>query len=350
MKVSLEQIVNMNYVKYSKMIDIVNSVYTGSDATTINIYIDMYSIIKPLYSHMSYQINDYSALTACIINMCAHYREFFRTRYNTESRIFIVYSKNCNYINNQFYPEYNYKNLLMFNANKKVDDMIKNNIELLSILCPYLPDIYFVPGTFETGVLIYDLICRNELVDNSPHMIITKDQYNYQLIPTRDNITIVRPKKLHGEDISYYINKSNLVQTYLAERKVKTKLSNILNPGLLSLIMTLSSVSERNIKSLFNISNAIKIISKSVSDYRILNGYNSDTEHIWNGIYNTNFKIGYTTFEHRFKSIDIINQHSIFINTPECKTIEFKNLFDPDTVRGINNKYFRITPLDLNRL
>ena len=350
MKISLEQLVNMNYVKYDKMIEIVNAAYAKSDASTINIYIDMYSIVKSLYSNREYDIIDYSTLSACIINMCAHYREFFRTRYRTESNIFIVYSKNTNYINNQFYPNYNHKNLSMFIANKKVDDMIKSNIELLSILCPYLPDVHFVNGTFETGVIIYDLICKNELIDNSPHMVITKDPYNYQLVPSRDNVTILRPKKSNGQDNSYYINNSNLLDIYLTERKVKTKIPNALSPRLLSLIMTLSSTSERNVKSLFSISNTIKIIDRAILGYKMVNGYNSDTEFIWNSIYDSSWNIGYPTFENRFKAIDIITQHNIYINTPESKDFHPKNLFDPETVKSINNRYFIKTPLDLNRL
>lgn len=349
MNVSLEQLINTNYVKYSRMTEIINEVYVNSDATTINVYIDMYSILKPLYSSMEYEIKDYSALTAGIINMCAHYREFFRTRYNTESKYFIVYSKNCNYINNQFYLDYNSKMVSKYNSNKKADDMILNNIELLSILCPYLPEIYFIPSTFETGVVIYDLICRNELLDNSPHMIITKDIYNYQLVPSRNNITIVRPKKYNGNDISYYLTNSNLLNTYIEERKVKTN-PKFLDPGLLSLIMTLSSVSDRNIKSLFNITTSINLLSNAVQNYRIPNGYNSDIELVWNAIYSNKFKIGYTTFEHRFKTIDIISQHMIFINSPESKKIQLSDLFDPENVKAINNKYFKTTPLDLNRL
>lgn len=351
MKVSLEQLVNTNYIKYSRMIDIVNAAYAGSDATNINIYIDMYSMIKVLYSNKQYEIQDYSALTACMINMCAHYRDFFRTRYQTESKIFIIYSKNCSYVNNQFYPDYNRKNAMMFATNKKIDDMILNNVELLKTLCPYLPDIHFVTGTFETGVLIYDLICRNEVENpNTPHMIITKDIYNYQLVPMRNNITIVRPKKVNGVDVSYFINNNNLIDIYLVERKTSAKPITTLHPGLLSLIMTLSSVSERNIKSLFNITTALRIITTAVANYRILNGYNSDIETIWNAIYDTNFDIGYTTFEHRFKAIDIMSQYSIYLNTPEPKNIQLINLYDPEAVKAINNKYFKMTPLDLNRL
>lgn len=351
-KLTIERLINSNYVRYNKLIEIITHAFVGSTANEINIYIDLYSILKGLYSDRSnYIIEDYSSVTSSIINMCAHYREFFRSRYKVESKFFIVYSKNCPYINKQFYPDYNKNNEFKMNSNKMVDDMIKNNLELLATLCPYLPDIHFVEGSFETGVIIYDLICREEINNRNPHLVITKDVYNYQLVAMRDNIVILRPKKSEGNDISYYINKNNLYMEYLKSRKTDyTNIPAILSPELISLLMTLSSISERNIKSLINIKTALKLLNLNVSEYKILNGYNSDMNNIYNQLGIEKYNIGTTTFDHRFKSIDINFQHSIFINTPECKAISITNLYDPDAVRAINNKYFKNNPLDLNRL
>ena len=351
-KLTIERLINSNYVRYNRLIQIVTEAFVGSTANEINIYIDLYSILKGLYSDRSnYVIEDYSSVTSSIINMCAHYREFFRSRYRVESKFFIVYSKNCPYINKQFYPDYNKNNEYKMNSNKIVDDMIKNNLELLSTLCPYLPDIHFIEGTFETGVIIYDLICREEVNNRNPHLIITKDVYNYQLVSMRDNIVILRPKKSEGNDVSYYINKHNLYVEYLKSRKADyTNIPAILSPQLISLVMTLSSIKERNIKSLINIKTVLKLLYEKVINYNILNGYNSDMNHIYNVLNIEKYGLGATTFEHRFKCIDIAFQHSVFINTPECTSISINNLYDPDNVRAINNKYFRNNPLDLNRL
>lgn len=351
-RLTIERLINSSYVRYNKLVEIVAQAFVGSTANEINIYIDLYSILKGLYSNRSnYVIEDYSSVTSSIINMCAHYREFFRSRYRVESKFFIVYSKNCPYINKQFYPNYNKNNEFKMNSNKMVDDMIKNNLELLETLCPYLPDIHFVQGTFETGVIIYDLICREEVNNRNPHLVITKDVYNYQLVSMRDNITILRPKKSEGNDVSYYINKNNLYVEYLKSRKTDyTGIPAILSPELISLLMTLSSISERNIKSLINIKSALKLLNQNIEQYRILNGYNSDMNNIYNQLNIEKYNIGITTFDHRFKAIDINFQHSVFINTPECASISLNNLYDPENVKMINNKYFKSNPLDLNRL
>lgn len=350
-KITIDQILGSNYIKYERLVEMVNRAFVGSSANEVNVYIDLYSMLKQLYNNQIYDIDDYTKVTSNIINICAHYREFFRTRYRVESNYYIVYSKNTPYINSQFYPDYNMKNSQAFNSNKLVDDMIANNIELIETICPYLPNIHFIKGTFETSVIIYDLICRNELENDNPHIVITKDPYAYQLVPMRDNITIFRPKKNKGMDISYYINNKNLLLAYLTERKVKiTENSLTLSPKTLSLIMALSSVKERNIKSMLNINSAINMIYDAIKDYKLLNGYNSDYDIIWNALDHKKIKVSQLNFTYRMKAIDIAFQHSIFINTPECKDIKLTNLYDPNAVKEINNKYFINNPLDLNRL
>jgi len=348
-KISLEQLLYTNYIKYDRLTLLINEAFKGSNANTVNVYIDLYSILKGLYVNNSYNIEDYSIVTSSIINLVAHMREFFKTRYRVYSKFFIVYSKNCPYVNKQFYIGYNNKHELSFNANKLVDDMIANNIELLNTLCPYLPDIHFIQGTFETGVIMYDLICRNETVDSSPHIILSKDMYNYQLAAMRDNITILRPKKVNKQDASYFINKNNLINMYLWDKKSDYQ-NTILMPGLISYIMALSSVPERNIKSAFGIKKTMKTIEQAVSKYKIVNGYNSDPLGFFFNLDIDKIKICDKEFECRFKAIDILFQHNIFINTPECQSIELKDLYDPETVKEINNKYFVKNPLDLNRL
>ena len=348
----IEQIINSYYIRYNRLVPIINEAFVGSNATKLHLYIDLYSVLKPLYNQ-EYDIKDYSTVTSCLINMCAHYREFFKKAYQTDTVIYLVYSKNNCIVNKQFYKDYNVKNEFKFNSNKLIQDMIQFNVNLLNIICPYLPDIHFVQGTFESGVLIYDLICRAESMGvHDPHVIITKDAYNYQLVAMNDNIIILRPKKSNQVDESFYISRLNLLHYYLQSRECKTgyEYTGRLMPGLLSLIMTLSSVKERNIKTLSNISTALKLVDKAIVEYKLMNGYNSDPMIIWNGIDNTKLNISDKSFEFRFKAIDIQSQHSIFMTTPECKSIQLLNLDDPQAINQINNQYFINNPIDVLRL
>ena len=350
-KILMEQIINSYLIRYDRMSELVkNSFKAYKNASEMNIYIDVYSIVKSLYSN-NYEMKEYSTLSSCIVNICAHYREFFRY-IGVKTNFYIIYSKNCPYINNQFYKNYNFKSQSNFNADKSIDDMIQFNIDLLDLLCKYLPDIYFIKGTFETGVIIYDLILRNEKKGHSiPHLILTKDIYNYQLVATNDNIFIFRPKKTGKGDESYFIDSYNLMNRYLVDRDTKKQTLTLMN-GLMSLFMTLTSVKERNIKMLCNVTTAMSILQRAIDNYKILNGYNSDMNIVWNGIENDKLKISSIEFENRFKAIDISYQQQIYYTTPECKNVEqsLVNLSDPKTMKAINAEYFIHNQLDFDRL
>lgn len=350
----IDQLINSNYIRYDRLATITNSAFAGSDADTINLYVDLYSILKVLYKNDVYKVESPTSITSCIINLVSHYRAFYRTRYNVESNIYLIYSKNCPYVNKQFYIGYNSKNELTFNTNKSVEEMIEYNLNILDILCPYIPDVYFIKSEYETGVIIYDLICKNQATNNNPNIILTKDKYNYQLC-SMDNVVIFRPRKKDNEDISYFINKHTLLYTYLTERKLNTSnLDKTIMPDLLSLIMTMSSVPERNIKNMININTSINIISKLISKNKIINGRSVDLDYLYDAISSEskNSKLNKNIFDNRFKAIDIIYQHMIYYNTNDRLLNDNKliNLYDPENLKYINNEYFKDNPLDLMRL
>jgi len=350
--VSIEQLMYKNFIKYDKLIEMVNAVFVGSNATSVNIFIDVYSMVKILYKNPNMIIEDYSSLTASVINLCAHLRDFFKTRYRTTSKIYIVASRNTPAMNTLLYPSYNNSIKYAMDHMLSTDDMIVNNMELLETLCPYLPDIFFIKGEYETGVYMYDIMCKNEMLGNmNPNIIITRDTYNFQLIPMRENTVVFRPYKQGGGDLSYYLDKNNLFEKFLITDRLVTKNDIKINPGLFTVFLALSKLPERNIKSLFNTTKAMKILDEAVSTLRLHNGYNSDMESVWNSIYKDSFgSIGYSIVKARFDVIDIQSQHYGFANSPYSKGVTFPNLYDPETVKLINNKYFKKNPLDLNRL
>ena len=91
----VEQLLFSNYIKYDRLKTLINESFKGSDATEINVVIDMYSICKSLYRN-NIEIGDIgSILTSSVINMIAHYRHFFRTYYGTDSKFYIINSINC---------------------------------------------------------------------------------------------------------------------------------------------------------------------------------------------------------------------------------------------------------------
>ena len=96
----------------------------------------------------------------------------------------------------------------------------------------------------------------------------------------------------------------------------------------------------------------MKKILSSISSFNIVNGYNSDMRIVYNSLLDSNqsFPISFTSFDHRFKSIDLLFNHNYYMQTPESSLSYKIDLVNDDEVRYINNRYFKSNPLDLNRL
>lgn len=368
MNVSVEQLMYNHFIKYSRMTEMTNEAFKGSNASTVNVFIDMYSMIRPLYRFNNISIGDYSILTSSIINLCAHIRDFFRTRYRVETKIFIVNSNNCPRSAKQFYSGYNKKTELAFQNNAFISDFIKNNVELLKVLCPYLYDIFFIESEFETGVAIYDMLLKidaynytagakkeNVELEHCPSIVFSKDIYLYQLPSIVPDLVLYRTHKRDGNDASWYVDNSNVLSKYVENTRTEDRFGDItknFNPEILSLLISLTNLPERGVRSILNISTAVNLINNAIADRKIINGYNTDIGYVASMICTGKIANQFLLFINRFKALDIKFQHSILYHSVEASTNmdSVVNLYDPETVKLLNNKYFRTNPLDLNRL
>lgn len=345
--IEVERLINTNSIKYDILTPIINEAFTGSNAEEMNIYIDTYSLLKVLYSSIDIKLGSYNNLASCLINLATHYRHFFKTRYNVYANIYFIHSNNTPFLNNKFVKDYNIGHIGKFNAKATTTNYIKSNIEILKLVVQYLPNIYLIESEFESGVVMYDLMCRTDPNNNLGHLILTKDVYNFQLVNMKPQTVILRSKR----DSSYFVDRNNVLQCYSKERGVKAR-SDIMAPDLLTVLQALSSLKERNIPTLFNITRAIKILEEGISSSKILNGYNSDLKYLWDGIEDPSFEVGSTIFEFRFKAIDIQFQHGVYINSVECANMESSlvDKYNPEEIKELNNKHFFKNPLDLNRI
>ena len=124
----------------------------------------------------------------------------------------------------------------------------------------------------------------------------------------------------------------------------------IINPKLLSLIMTLNGLPSKKLLTMVNITTAVGRIYKAITENKIINDYNSDINYVYNQL-ELFSKIDQDNFRLRFNAVDLVFQHRLYYHMAECKDISWLiDLQDPDTVKNINNKYFADNPLDLNAL
>lgn len=205
--VELKYLIYRSFVKYDILQRLVYETFGNSSiasTTELNIYVDLYSICKPIFSESNRTIiEDYTELTTELINLCAHYRSFFK-KLSVRTKFYLVWSKNICDINRKLVPGYNE---VFFNKSKiKIfDDFINNNLDLLEIIVPYLPDIFFIRSikNYESSVIISSLI--DTVSGGIPNLIISNDTYPLQLTAIHPNTCLLVPIKYLQEDDSFMV-------------------------------------------------------------------------------------------------------------------------------------------------
>ena len=344
------------FTKYYRLDQIIPGAFRNYNTDELNIYVDLYGLYKTLYSS-TYRtdVSDYTAFTSTIINMCAHYRSYFATHFGVRTNIFIISSDNIPKECISIYPQYNQSHILkMRNSLSSVGEMIKLNNELLEILCPYLPNIYFFKTNFESTVLIEELYQReNRLKPNIAHMIISTDIYPMQLLPIHSNMTFLRPKKSNGSDNSIITELDpttfdstfwNIVYQQRGNASKFEKLMNI-TPSNFTLLEALNRFTERDFSVLLNISTCSRLLDRNT--YR-----NSKLlpETLYSFAPKELANIPLELVSVRYNCIDFHYQYNIFKESVECSTLHYENLNDPSSIKTINDKFFTLNPIDILRL
>ena len=372
--VDLAAFLYSQFITYEKLTQIVNNACKDSNASMAHLYIDMHSLLRSVFVNIgNIRVNDYSIITSCMINMAIHYKSFFRTRYQTDCKVFFIYSDNCPEYNKRWVANYNDKDWQLFHHSPVMMNIINQNLELMKILCPYINNVFFIPTEQETGVAIQHLMNINK--DNETqeyfNFIISKDTYNFQLV-YNENTIILRPKRYYGEtkiqsekDVSYYVSRDNVWRAILESRKIQYDYQILINPELVSLVFAISGISSRNIKATIGIKKTLEILQKLINEYAMPNSYSADFNNIILVYLNSSkarSKIPNDTLKNypeviemigNFKAIDIAYQYDLFVNmSTEFDTMRsyLVNLYDPESLKRINEDYFKNNPIDFMRL
>lgn len=350
---NLSSVIYGGYVKMERLQDIVYETYGNSSiayATELNIFIDLTSILHPLYSeHNRIVYNNITDVSSGIINMCAHYRSFFRTL-KVNTRFFLINSLNTCEINRKFVAQYNGEFLRKTQVTV-TKGMIDNNMSLLKVLCPYLPGIYFVESQdqYETGVIIAHLI--ETLKDGNPNLIISHDMYPLQLVAYYPYTSYLYPRKRFGTDESWMLpinEKENFRSEFWDRvsiiRKIRKESIEEISPLNYALYTAMTVCPERSIGRLLSSIQAKNIITKLVgnSDIKI------DPVQLTSNPEFANFYP--SDIVSRYNAIDITYALAYYRNTPEAKNIKLLDLDDAPTVNRITAKYYSNNPLELQKL
>lgn len=349
-KVDVEQLLYSYYIKYNRLLDITNVAFKDADpnSRSISIYIDLYDMLKPLYTTNIYA-NKQLLIVSSVINLAAHMRHYFWSRHRLNTKIYLVYGENITDNHTCYYNGFgsdDTKSLLHYD---KIKSVIESQLEMIKILCAYIYDVYLIRKQTDFSMFTYSNIKINPQ-ENA--VIITKSKYAIQIPALCPNAVIYRPKKSNGVDVSYFINHNNslgMMFNKIQSKETYNKLLTI-NPKLLSVLLTMNGLPSCRLLTLMNITSSVNRLYKGIQEGKIINDYNTDIMYVHKAL-NLHDKIDVDNFKYRFYAVDLQFQHIMYYNSLEAKDFTWKiNLNDPSNIKYINDKYFVNNPLDLQSL
>ena len=247
------------FITYDELKTIISNEYANDDySRTINVFIDVYQFLMIGLRYK--KINDPYSIAAAIINYAAHLRRYFKIVHEMYSNIILIYTTNDSENTTKFLPEYNtyYKNRQK--ANQRMWKHIQNNMQLVRILVPYIPDVFLKEGSVESSVIIHDFI-QNHYVGVHPNMVISNSQMMYQLPQFSKSAIILRKDLGRSAELNrtFSYNTYNCVEAYCYELSRVNLTEEQINQQTISFVMSLRGIPRRSITSLYSIRTLLKM-------------------------------------------------------------------------------------------
>lgn len=201
-KVHINQLIGKYCVRMVNMNQLISSVYTGSNATSINVVIDLYSIKNSVLG-VDFEADGFDFCSG-VLDLVVHYKNYFRG-IGVDPYFIIVDSNNrpepsimeCSNYNCDFA-------IKCTNANYTG---VETNIKLLAQISDYIPSMRFIHTDYEVSVALAHLLETGSLP--SPTMIISRDMY-VSMLPELYGVTWLYPSKFKGNDMSWIANNANV--------------------------------------------------------------------------------------------------------------------------------------------
>lgn len=271
----MNAIINSKKIKYAVLNNLIKDL--PQDTEELNLFISVESILKSFYAPKVNEVfnslnnEDKYLLSSELINIAAHYRHYFWSRFNIPTNFYFFYSSekafhNCvldsdyrlDYYNKRFDNNSEY-----YNLNK----IIEENLKLSNIMSEYLPNIYFVNTlTVEPSVLAYHIINRIGSQNGLTNLILTNNILDYQLVSMPNTFIIEM-----NMDKSFIISKDNLYNIVLKKSKIRdtSSLSHVFYPAILSI----SGHKKYNVEGIkgMGIVKTISKLEKKIEDGTITN-------------------------------------------------------------------------------
>lgn len=334
------------YTQYPILNKISNEAFASTRASVLGIAIDIDDIFEKINNRskvLSVSDDVVIAVTAAIINMCAHYRYLYRSSFGVSTTFYLVSNKygdgNC-LVENKFCAEYS-KNKISEN----VYELKLKVLSVLSNLCPYIPDVQLCIVTsydFNTVAFAANNVFKsiNTTINHSsttPFMVITKDLS--AVILGKYNIFILRPKKHQGEDLSFITKPEDCTMRYIVEKSKMQPPSMHIDKEVIVALVATCGLPSRRLRSIKQVPYAINILSQCRTAMIAINELIKYTG------------LSQNIVEERMKALDPAVSAMVLSNdTTAANIFNMPHMFDPEAVKKLNETTFKKYPLDLNAL
>ena len=383
--------VAQNYMKYIDMSRVTTELFANTrlaNEMEINVYFDVSSMIEKMYNPCIFtHIQDPVALASKILNLGAHVRAFFKRYCGVYATIFFVYSRNEWEYYDMVFPRWNKRNLVKRSGFRDLNKDAKDTVDLLDVICPYLPDVYFIYRKAESTVVIWNTILKERaLGNNHPNIVFTKQAFGFQL-PCIDDKTFLY-YKWNSNLQTYGINRSNVYKMFLTftnryrpiisdpdgkvlirmyrdmlTHELKVKFDSSFNferyyknqsmidntdPQYMNIFMALAGLPKKGISALLSWADTMRFIIQHIQpDPSII----IDSKKIMAALDDYGCKLRNTKvidFDLRIKLCTITYMNSIYDEYDESKEDYHRSLNNIDELHRINDMYFFKDPIRLN--
>jgi hypothetical protein len=348
----LQAIINSKKIKYSVLNPLIQN-NLPKETKEVNVFISLECILKQFYNPKvneimnSLEVPEKYLLSSELINVVAHYRHFFWSRFGLPSSYFVYYSTEKATYNmlevdgyrDSFY-EKRVDNTLEYGSLNK---MIKENLKLSNLLSEYLPNIYFIDTKDMEPAALTDFIIKNNQDDGLTNIVLSNNQIDYQLVNNDKTFAIT----LQSDD-SKVIRRENLMSLFLKNSKKKSK--TVLSPDFYVPVFAISGHKAFNIDGLKGMGKikTINVLEKALAD---------------GDISNTNYKSLNLVSKKLFPSDDaetVISNFNVLKYENLCAHMtpkqldnirsQIENKSDNQSLMEINHQYYEKYPLQLIEL
>ena len=163
-KHNIEAILRAYYIKYDRLLELNKVIIPNTNIQNpdhIDIYIDLYDMLKSVYTVDVYANNRLS-ICSSVINLVAHIRGYYMTRHRLWARIFVVYGEDIADNHRRFYQDFGDDHRDKSIKYDSIKEFINSQLELVKILCAYINEVYFVHKKTDFSLFTYDNILKNK--------------------------------------------------------------------------------------------------------------------------------------------------------------------------------------------